>query len=167
MKIIILQGNTGKFAQVDDEDYERVNQYKWWLDKDGRAFTYNIFDRKTKYIRMHRFIMGVTDPNIEVDHHDNNSLNNQKYNLRICTSQQNNFNVKKYTKRKYSSIYKGVYFKHDYDRKKPWKATIKFNRKNIHIGYFATEIEAAKVYDIKAKELFGEFACLNFPDQIN
>ena len=44
---------------------------------------------------------------------------------------------------------------------KKWNAQIQINGNKINIGYFQDEIDAAKAYDIKAKELFGEFACLN------
>jgi hypothetical protein len=43
-------------------------------------------------------------------------------------------------------------------KKSIWKAGIK----NIHIGYFETEIEAAKAYDTEARKIFGERAVLNF-----
>ena len=48
---------------------------------------------------------------------------------------------------------------------KKWRCRIKINNKSIHIGCFTDEIEAAKTYDKKAAELFGEFAYLNFPKE--
>lgn len=44
---------------------------------------------------------------------------------------------------------------------KPWRARISYNCKSIHIGVFNTEIEAAKAYNKKAIELYGDRAILN------
>ncbi len=41
-------------------------------------------------------------------------------------------------------------------------ACIKHNGKQIHLGYFESELDAA-AYDVRSKVLFGEFARLNFP----
>lgn len=58
-----------------------------------------------------------------------------------------------------TSKYVGVsWFKRD----SKWRAYLKQNGKQFHLGYFASEIEAAKAYDKKALKLFGEFACINF-----
>jgi|TARA_R110002020_G_C15975619_1_gene747963 hypothetical protein len=48
---------------------------------------------------------------------------------------------------------------------KPWEAYIMFNQKNIYLGSYKTKEEAARAYDKKAIELFGEFAQLNFPEE--
>jgi hypothetical protein len=97
-----------------------------------------------------------------IDHIDGNELNNTKKNLRIITYQQNTFN-QKIQKRKKTSKYKGVY-KYKNIKNKKYCAYITINKKRISIGYYYTEIEAAKAYDEKAKELFGEYASLNFPE---
>jgi hypothetical protein len=47
-------------------------------------------------------------------------------------------------------------------RVEKWRATITFNRKQIHLGAFDDESEAARAYDRKALELFGAFAKTNF-----
>ena len=101
---------------------------------------------------MHRFIMNATK-GMEVDHIDHNGLNNQKSNLRNCTKKENTRNRRAYGK----SQYRGVDF-----HKGQMRARIGCNGQSIHIGYFKTEKEAALVYDLKAKELFGDFAYLNF-----
>jgi hypothetical protein len=93
MKTITL--TQGYVARIDDEDYERVSQHTWAasVNEAGnvRAVAYV---SSSKRIYMHRFILGVTNPKIEVDHKDNDGTNNQKYNLRIVTHKQNSENRK-------------------------------------------------------------------------
>ena len=90
----------------------------------------------------------------DVDHIDNNRLNNKVNNLRWATHQQNTMNKAK-TTTKTTSKYKGVW------KESKWRAGIKHNYKTIHLGYFETEEEAARAYNAKATELFGELAKLN------
>jgi len=159
MKEIVL--TQGKVALVDDEDFEFLNQFKWYAHKQKYTFyavrnETNPDSKKRKTIKMHRFLLRVTKPKTFVDHKDHNGLNNQKHNLRESTHAQNQMNRNCYEGFKY----KGV----SYIKLNKWRARIKFNQKQIHLGYFTDEIQCAKAYDIKAKELFGEFANLNFPD---
>ena len=103
------------------------------------------------------FILNLTDLPC-VDHIDRNKLNNHLSNLRWCTREENQHNRSK-QKKDTTSVYKGVYF----DKKaNKWRAQIKHNGQQIHIGYFLDESEAGRAYDRKANELFGEFANLNF-----
>lgn len=145
----------GKFALVDDEDYEYLNQWKWYAQKVKNTFYAIRTDRtsgKRKTIRMHRIIMN-TPEKMETDHKDHFGLNNQKYNLRNCTKHQNSMNKKLYEKT--SSKYKGVSW---YPRYQKWIAYITLNRKRKFLGYFSSEKEAGIYRKNKAKELFGEFA---------
>jgi len=105
---------------------------------------------------MHRFILNAPRHKL-VDHIDGNGLNNRKANLRLCNHSQNAWNRRPNSG--CHSKYKGVYWNKD---KKKWHATISKSYKRIHLGYFDNEIEAARAYDKKAKEFFGEFAYLNF-----
>jgi len=91
-----------------------------------------------------------------VDHINGNILDNRKQNLRFCTLSQNGMNRKKATNT--SSRFKGVHF---WTLGNCFKATITINRKNIHLGNFKTEIEAAIAYNSAAIELYGEFARIN------
>jgi hypothetical protein len=95
------------------------------------------------------------------DHKDRNHFNNQKENLRPCGYSQNCANVPKVHKG--TSKYKGVSF---CSQTKRWRAQIMRYRKQVNIGRFDTEEEAARAYDAKAVEIFGEFAFLNFPIQL-
>jgi hypothetical protein len=174
VKEIILTRN--KIALIDDENYEWLNQFKWYAHRykskySNKELFYAVrnvqYNNKKKTIFMHRLLMNA--PNgIIVDHHDQNSLNNQKYNLRFATKGQNTTNSPKpvcYGNNKTTSQYKGVSF--DKSRQK-WEAYIGFGKingkcKKTHLGRFNSEIDAALAYDKAAKIYFKEFACLNFP----
>jgi hypothetical protein len=91
-----------------------------------------------------------------VDHINHNTLDNRKANLRICTNQQNHFNMLKKSLSK-TSIYKGVHY---VKRVKKFMAYISCP-KATYLGYYAKEIDAAMAYDTAAKKYFGEFAKLN------
>jgi hypothetical protein len=146
----------GKFAIVDAADFVWLSRFKWHcVINNKRAYAYHSFDDKN--MGMHRVIMNPP-PGLVVDHIDGNGLNNTRANLRICTSAQNICNCKGRSK---TSKYKGV----SWSKRNKWASVISLNLKRIHIGYFDDEIEAAKAYDKKAKELFGEFAYLNFPTE--
>ena len=152
-----IQLTQGKVALVDDEDFEYLNQRKWCARKHRNTFyatTSEWINKKSQNISMHRLILDGCRK--QIDHADSNGLNNQKYNLRRCTSQENNRNRKPYLGK--SSIYKGVSFS-----KNIYRAQISINRKPILLGRFSLEIEAAKAYDEAAKLYFKEFAYLNFP----
>ena len=155
MKKIFLTQN--KVALVDDEDYEYLNQWKWYAHKKGKKW---YAESWTGYkIKMHTLIMN-TPINFEVDHKDHNGLNNQKYNLRICTHSQN---VKNSSKRSdNTSGYKGVFW---YKQTNKWAAGISVNNKRIHLGYFEHKEDAAKAYNIAAIEHHGEFAQLNILEE--
>jgi len=90
-----------------------------------------------------------------VDHINHNTLDNRRCNLRVCTQNQNRYNLN--LRKNNQSGYKGVSFKHNH-----WEVQLKKDKKYIYGGSFKDKIEAAKAYDKKAKELFGEFAKLNF-----
>lgn len=156
----------GHVALVDDEDFEKLNQYKWHarITPNSIYVRTNIKikhpTRRQKSLHMHRLIMNCPE-GMMVDHIDRNGLNNQKHNLRICTRSQNLMNSKKPKEGK-TSKYKGVNFiKDQRSHNKPWRAEIRLNRKGIVIGTFKTEKEAALAYNKKALELFGEFSRIN------
>jgi len=177
MKLIPLTQN--KFAIVDEDDYDELIKLKWHAGKYGHKFYAKkggpaTGSRKIRsaQIKMHRFIMKVTDPKIHIDHVNGNTLDNRKSNLRACTMGQNSKNrssarnsASKYlgvnTHKKINILSDGTPKKYQY-----WRAEIRINGKAIFLGQFPFteegEILSAKAYDEAAIKYHGEFANLNF-----
>ena len=156
MKKILLTHN--KTAIIDDEDYPLVSQYKWYASR-GRNTWYAQTSIKGTTVLMHRLILGlVLGDKIQTDHINHNGLNNCRKNIRKCTHTQNHRN--RQPNKKGTSIYKGICW--DINKKK-WRSQLTIFNCNHYLGLFEFEIDAARAYDIKAKELFGDFAFLNFP----
>jgi len=147
----------GQIAMVDDGDFEYLNQFKWnAYKKKGRFYASRYVGKSNGrqiYASMHWDVMGEK----MIDHIDHNGLNNQKSNLRKCTYAQNMMNGRKRNTNT-SSKYKGVCWAKNYNK---WISSIRKDDKQIHLGYFESEIDAAMAYNNKAKELFCEFACIN------
>jgi len=144
----------GLYAYVDAPDYEWLSQYNWSFCNDYAARY-----AKGKPIYMHREIMN-TPENKVVDHIDRNRLNNCRSNLRNCTLPENTRNRTKCIGS--SSQYWGVSYG---KRSQRYSSGIKFAGKSLWLGYYDDDEEAARAYDRKAVELFGEFARLNFPEE--
>lgn len=157
--------NSDLVAFVDDEDFELVSQFKWYLMKTKTS----MYARSTRrpQIFMHNLIpMNIPDKD-QRDHKDRNSLNNQRFNLRAATVSQNRRNRK--VQSSSHTGYKGVsiYTRNRKDGtiyKSYWAyiTSITLN-KRVSLGYFNTLKEAAQAYDLAAIKYFGEFACTNFP----
>lgn len=154
MKYIKL--TRGEFAMVDDEDFERVNQHRWWCWSYKKcAKKYAVTRMKGCGIRisMHRFVLPHDLP--QTDHENGNGLDNQKRNLRPCDRIRNgrNRNIQNH-----SSKFKGVSF---LKRTKKWLAYIRVNKRLIRLGNFKNEIDAGMAYDKAALKYFGEFSRTN------
>ena len=142
----------GRFALVDDEDYPRLIQYKWYYNN-GYAKTWY----KGKRIRMHRLITNASR-RVQVDHRDHNGLNNQKSNLRLCSQKQNNRNVRQ--GKNNTSGYRGVTVEPSTGHYRP---NIYKDGKAISFGHFKDIHHAALARDLWAVDMYGEFASTNFP----
>jgi hypothetical protein len=148
----------GKFALVDDEDFEFLNQWKWCASKSQWGFYAMRGFRKNKkqiFVLMHRLVAKASI-GVQVDHINRNGLDNQKSNLRLVNQFQNNANIGVCSKN--TSGFKGVGW-HKGGRK--WKAAISNNDKTIHLGLFIDPKLAAAAYDNAAIKLKGEYACTN------
>ena len=111
-------------------------------------------------VHLHRFVMGVEDPDVKVDHRSGDTLDNRRRNLRVATVAKNCQNSIKKRRGRSSSKYKGVHF---HKGPRPWQAQIHVPGQPRHLGNFAKEEDAAIAYDAAARKWFGEFACVNFP----
>lgn len=143
---------------MDDEDFERVNKLKWYvvkLSNTNYAQTKIKINGNWKSVFMHRFILNPENK-IHIDHINHDGLNNCKYNIRLCTPSQNHMNRNKI--KNLSSIFKGVFW--DNSRNK-WSSIIRVNKILKYLGFFDSEIDAAKAYNEAALKYFGDFAKLN------
>ncbi len=142
----------GKVALVDDDDFDWISQLEWSAVRvsSGTGEIWYATKRGGKGF-MHSVISGFR----KCDHKDGNGLNNQRDNLRPCTSSQNAANS--FQRKPNISGFKGVSRNHY-----KWKARLMLNRKEIFLGDFDTPELAARAYDAGAIKHFGEFARTNF-----
>ena len=165
-----VQLTQGKCAIVDDADYLRVRRFKWFAHKSETGIWYAVRSLKADGVRMdigmHRLLLGAGSEQ-EVDHRDGDGLNNRRENIRLCTKRQNARNRKQRPWPTKSSVFQGVCWS---TRVRRWRAYICAgplnalgHSKQIYIGQFLTEEDAAAAYDVYALRLFGSFAKTNFP----
>ena len=149
----------GKVALVDADMFEELNKFNWHAFRSGRTYyaarnTRDSETGKAGIMYMHREILN-TPVGFETDHYNWNGLDNRRANLRVATKSQNQHN---HHPRKGTSRFKGV----DWNKsEEKWQVRIRCAGKRYHLGLFASEIDAARAYNRKAAELFGEFARLN------
>lgn len=155
MKLIAL--TQGKFAMVDDSDFEFLSQWTWHAFKGHGGKYYACrnskpIEGKRHHIFMHRVLCG-TPPGADTDHKNGDGLDNRKSNLRIASRSQNMWN--RNPNKGGTSRFKGVFW-HKVHCK--WMASIQVNKKRHHLGLFETEQEAATAYNNRAAKEFGEFS---------
>ena len=147
---------------IDTEDWDKVKGYRWYISlgtgcrypyaettiphPDG-GLTKDGYKRQTT-LKIHHLILGKPPKGKVVDHRNHNGLDNRKDNLDFLTQSQNMFNRR--GNKNSSSIHKGVCWD---KRNNKWRAQIVYNYKNIHIGRFTCEKEAARAVNDKAREL--------------
>lgn len=151
----------GKFALVSDEDYDELAKYRWRVGTHGYAMRakWNPKKQNNDCILMHREVMEQPEGML-VDHRDMDKLNNTRGNLRLATKSQNMANSPRRTNS--NSPYKGVNFKNG-----KWRASIMKEYEAVYIGCYTTPEDAARAYDERAIELFGEYALLNNPEEVS
>jgi hypothetical protein len=161
----------GLVTQIDDE-FEFLDQHKWYALKVRSKANFRYYAVRTICLNgtpstnyMHRVIMETKlgRPLLkteQIDHINHDGLKNTFGNLRLSTNQQNSMNSRKQNINAYSQ-FKGVTW---HKNRSKWQAQIRKDGKEIYLGIFTTENKAAHAVDAAAKELFGPYANLNFPE---
>ena len=149
----------GQFSKVDAADYEWLMQWKWHAHWDYRAKgfkarRFNRVDGLQSGVYMHRQIVDATTREVEVDHRNHDTLDNQRGNLRKATRTQNNCNQR--VRSDNTSGHKGVSWR---KRESKWYVQINVGGKRKAIGRFRELGDAISAYDKAASEIHGEFFC--------
>lgn len=153
-KLLIKSKGLEYTCLFDKRDKKLVSRYRWSL-----SHGYAVTSIKGKTVYFHRLIMGIVDrPDVEADHRNHNRLDNRRANLRACTRAENRRNARGLPG---TSQFKGVY--RDLNQ---WHSQIGHEGRVFNLGRFRSEITAGKVYDKAAKELFQDFAFLNFSEPL-
>lgn len=128
------------FAEVDDDDFEKVSQYKWNINRSSNPHSTYAFTRTGgQKIHLHRLIMGLGDYKTDkriINHKDGNGLNNKKENLEICDTLYNSQSFKRH-----NTNVGMVYYDTSMKRVKRWRAHIVICKKSVQ-KRFATKEEA-------------------------
>lgn len=133
---------------IDKEDISRVTEHIWF-------FNTRYVKSKTSPVRqLHKFLLGIYDNNVKVDHKDNNPLNNRKDNLRICTQGQNCCN--RIASKTNIIGLKNISLS---SNGKKYKVHIQINKNNIYLGSYGKLEEAEIIARIAREKYHGEFAC--------
>ncbi|SPF55707.1 AP2 domain-containing protein (modular protein) [Candidatus Desulfosporosinus infrequens] len=141
----------GKMFMFDLDDCQKVLSHTWHLDNKGYVFA--CIDHKLT--RMHRYLMNAPD-GLDIDHIKGVRTDNRKSNLRFATQTENRRN-KRVRKDSISGV-KGVYYDKRFNK---YRAGIRIDGRQIHLGYYSTLLKASESYDQAAIHYFGEFAWLN------
>lgn len=147
--VVGITYNTKKQFCVDIKDFEKIKKFCWRED----GYGYIVTSKNNKNIKLHHLILNLPSGKV-VDHINHDKTDNRKQNLRICSTQQNNFNT--IIPKNNTSGFKGVYWSKERNK---WVAKIGYNYKNIHLGYFDDKREAIKTRINAEKYFYGEYAC--------
>ena len=138
--------NTNEPFYFDKEDYDLIKDYAWRKTAHGYVESRNGDD----FIFLHRLIMPC-DKNHVVDHINHNRLDNRKENLRICTQQENIWNVKRTPGKNSKCV--GV----SLTPTGKWVARIKDHKKQINLGCFDNYEDAVKARKEAEIKYFGDY----------
>lgn len=154
--VIELRGGGQHLILASPEDVGELSKYRWGMHHTGAVFTTDVSDGAVQ-MPMHRLVSPPPDGKT-VDHINRNRKDNRRENLRICTQMQNTWNT---GLRPNTAVpFKGVSLRKE-KTSNPYRVSIRCAGKKYEVGNFDCPEEAARAYDAKAVELFGEFAKTN------
>lgn len=153
----------GKYAKIDKDDFEKLSEYRWWVNRHGYAYTsMKVGYRQYKNIQMHRFILNESNQQVIIDHRNRDKLDNQKGNLNKTDRSFNAMNATQNNSRKLSK-YRGVTY-HKTQRK--WYTQLKFRGHSYNLGSYSKEEDAAKAWNFWVLRICGDEVQLNDVDHI-
>jgi hypothetical protein len=162
MESIRIPLTQGKYATIDTDQLDVVLRFRWTAYKHGLVW-YARGRRELEYgwhtVSLHHLILAVPS-RIHIDHIDRDGLNNTRQNLRVCTHTENMLNRRLFASN--SSGYRGV--SPNPHGGKPWRAQITDGGTKHMLGTFDTAEDAARAFDVAAREFRGTTAIANFPD---
>jgi hypothetical protein len=144
-------------SKISFNDVEKVKKYHWSISgpKNNQYIVCKLY--KSPVIRLHRYLMNVSDPKILVDHINGDRFDNRQENLRTCTKSQNNMNRKKTP----TSFLKGIHKIKNISGKISYQVRIKKDYKSYCFGTFYNLKDALECYNINVVKLHGSFAVLH------
>ena len=162
--LVYIELSGGRESVIDAVDLNKIRNYKWYCSRSGKKGNYRWYavawveNGNGKEIRLPQLLLNASTDE-QVDHKNGNTLDNRRENIRISTQRENCQNRRKLF-RVCSSVFKGVCW---HKGNKKWVAQIRppESKRQRCLGYFDSEIEAARMYNNAAVKLFGNFARLN------
>lgn len=148
----LMYDKHGSCCLIDKDDYDKVSQVYWGKFKNSNYFSGSINHQK---YWLHRYIMNAHKGEY-VDHIDGNFDDYRKTNLRICNNAENNRN--RGLQKNNTSGYPGVNWA---KREQKWRARIKVDGKEKHLGYFDDKNDAIAAKKYAEEKYFGEFSYNN------
>lgn len=151
-ELLIITTAKGEKILADAEDYDRLSQHSWCVSKTG----YAVANIRRRVVKLHRFLLNLTDQYQLIDHINHNTLDNRKKNLRICTQSQNAKNT--------SPVNGGLVSGIRQTRFGKYSVRITNDRKEVHVGTYSTLEEAVQARIEAERKYHGEFG---YHDSVN
>lgn len=162
-----IQLSRGYKAIVDDEDYDRLSQWRWNISTCNGGVYPTRGERiegtkpqRRRVVRMHVEIMNPP-AGMLVDHINGDTLDNRRCNLRVCTKGQNQMNMRRNSRN--TSGYRGVHWN---KKNKKWTAIIRVANRKHYLGLFESVEAAATAYAEASRKYHGEFGRPDLPQTV-